>query len=81
MHNSATLLQTLLSVFCAILFALSGMGGGDMIIGDCYECWLYSNGEVVRHYIPCVRIADNAVGFYEGLIGEFITHAGFSHAA
>ena len=30
MHNSATLLQTLLSVFCAILFALSGMGGGGM---------------------------------------------------
>ena len=33
MHNSATLLQTLLSVFCAILFALSGMGGGGMIVG------------------------------------------------
>ena len=33
MPNSKTLVHTLLAVFCAILCALSGMGGGGMMIG------------------------------------------------
>lgn len=51
------------------------------VICDCYECWLYSNGEVVRHYIPCVRKSDSAVGFYETVLGDFVTHVGFSEKA
>lgn len=34
-----TLLQTILAAFCAILCALSGMGGGGMIIGARTGCW------------------------------------------
>lgn len=51
------------------------------VVCDCYECWLYSNGDVVRHYIPCVRKSDSAVGFYETVLGDFVTNGGFSEVA
>lgn len=39
MPNSATLVQALGAAFCAILFALSGMGGGGMMIGARTAAW------------------------------------------
>ena len=39
MPNSATLVQALGAAFCAILCALSGMGGGRMLIGARTAAW------------------------------------------
>ena len=45
MSNSATLMQALLVAFCAILFALSSLGGGGMIIGARTGAWAKAGGE------------------------------------
>ena len=46
MPNSATLVQALGAAFCAILCALSGMGGGGMMIGARTAAWAKSGGWV-----------------------------------
>ena len=50
MPNSATLLQALGAAFCAILCALSGMGGGGMMIGARTAAWAKSGGGFVPKY-------------------------------
>lgn len=38
-----------------------------------YYATIWLNGEKVRNYVPCRRISDWAVGFYETVKGEFCT--------
>lgn len=37
---------------------------------------IYNNGELIRNYIPCYRIADNEPGMYETITETFLTNDG-----
>lgn len=39
-----------------------------------YKIW--KDGEIVRDFIPCYRVADNVAGLYDKVSGTFFTNAG-----
>lgn len=41
-----------------------------------YRCKIYSNGTLVRDFIPCYRNSDNVIGLYDTLNNVFYTNVG-----
>lgn len=41
-----------------------------------YRCQMYTNGHIIRDFIPCVRKSDNAVGLYDMIENEFHANGG-----
>ena len=51
----------------------AGFSGGSLKM---YYCKIWIEDKLVRDYIPCYRIADNAVGFYDLVEQKFYTNMG-----
>ena len=79
MPNSKTFLQAILAAFCAILCALSGMGGGGMMIGARTAAWAVDGkkvptaadyqGELIALWDGIENVAD---GQHDGSSPEWI---------
>lgn len=71
--NTSSTFQTTFNLF---LFA-SNDGGNPAFYGSfrLFACQIYDNGTLIRNYVPC-KNADNAVGLYDLVGGQFYGNAG-----
>lgn len=65
---------------------LSFLSAGDLIEGQgrLYSAHIWKNGELVRNFEPCYRVADGVAGMYDTVGGLFYPSAGaeaFMHGA
>lgn len=57
-------------LFCGTPLGWSGS------YGKCYYLKMYDNGTLIRHFIPCYRIADGEIGLYDLVNDVFYTNQG-----
>ena len=59
------------------LFAFNFVGVAQRFTSiKLYSCSIYSNGTLVRNFIPCNRKSDSVIGLYDTVNGVFYTNAG-----
>ena len=55
----------------------SSYGGlGNYARYNCYKCYIRSNGQLVKNYLPCFRVSDGVCGMLDTVNNEFITSSG-----
>lgn len=58
------------------LLCFGHRNAGQWLKGKVYEIKMWSNGELVRHFIPAKMKSDGAIGFYDLVTEELYTNAG-----
>lgn len=59
-----------------ILFGYINTSGNNPRKQTIYNCKIYNDGELVRHFIPVIRKVDNKPGMYDKVTGNFYTNQG-----
>ena len=55
----------------------SSYGGlGNYARYNCYKCYIRSNGQLIKNYLPCFRVSDGVTGMLDTVNNEFITSSG-----
>ena len=54
----------------------NGSGTDRPFIGQIYDIKIWQGSTLVRDYVPCIRNADNVVGFYDKVENKFYTNSG-----
>lgn len=54
----------------------NGSGTDRPFTGQIYDIKIWQGSTLVRDYVPCIRNADNVVGFYDKVENKFYTNSG-----
>lgn len=64
-------------IYYAYIFALNEQGQTiEYSKMKLYSFKIYEGVKIIKDYVPCYRKADNVIGLYEKINGEFLTNAG-----